>query len=75
MFPVSDDNSQRRTLPVVTYALIALNVVIFFVELNAGDEFIKDWGVHSRTIFRRTGCRRGDDRHRDVHAWQLASSL
>jgi membrane associated rhomboid family serine protease len=43
MFPVSDDNSQRRTLPVVTYALIALNVVIFFIELNAGDEFIKDW--------------------------------
>jgi hypothetical protein len=29
MFPVSDDNSQRRTLPVVTYALIALNVLIF----------------------------------------------
>jgi membrane associated rhomboid family serine protease len=43
MFPVSDDNSQRRTLPVVTYALIALNVLIFFIELNAGDEFIKEW--------------------------------
>ena len=28
MFPVSDDNSQRRTLPVVTYALIALNVEV-----------------------------------------------
>ena len=43
MFPVSDDNSQRRTLPVVTYVLIALNVLTFFIELNAGDEFIKDW--------------------------------
>jgi Rhomboid family len=43
MFPVSDDNSQRRTLPVVTYALIALNVLTFFIELKAGDEFIKDW--------------------------------
>jgi hypothetical protein len=50
MFPVSDDNSQRRTLPVVTYALIALNVVIFFIELNAGDD--QGLGVHSRAIFR-----------------------
>ena len=43
MFPVSDDDSQRRTLPVVTYALIALNVLIFIIEVNAGDQFIKDW--------------------------------
>jgi membrane associated rhomboid family serine protease len=43
MFPVSDDDSQRRTVPVVTYGLIALNVLIFFIELNAGDAFVKDW--------------------------------
>ena len=42
MFRVSDDNSQRRTVPVVTYGLLASNVLIFFIELNAGDEFIKD---------------------------------
>src|SRR5712691_5028980 len=43
MFPVSDDDTQRRTLPVVTYALIALNVLFFLVELSGGDQFIKDW--------------------------------
>ncbi len=43
MFPISDDNSQRRTLPVVTYALIALNVVVFLIELSGGDAFIKEW--------------------------------
>jgi rhomboid family protein len=43
MFPISDDDTQRRTLPVVTYALIALNVLFFLVELSGGDQFIKDW--------------------------------
>jgi membrane associated rhomboid family serine protease len=43
MFPVSDDDSQRRTLPVVTYILIVLNVLFFLVELSAGDQFIQKW--------------------------------
>lgn len=43
MFPVSDDNTRVRTLPVVTYALIALNVLIFLLQLSGGDQFIKDW--------------------------------
>jgi len=43
MFPIGDDNSARRTFPVVTYALIALNVVFFFVELSGGDPFIEKW--------------------------------
>jgi len=43
MFPVSDDDSQRRTLPVVTYILIIINVVFFLVELSAGDQFIQKW--------------------------------
>ena len=43
MFPVGDDNSQERTIPVVTYALIVLNVLFFLVELSGGDQFIKDW--------------------------------
>lgn len=43
MFPIGDDNSGRRTLPVVTYALIALNVLFFFVELSGGDAFIEKW--------------------------------
>jgi rhomboid family protein len=43
MFPVSDDDSQRRSLPVVTYILIIINVLFFLVELSAGDQFIQKW--------------------------------
>ena len=43
MMPIGDDNSSRRTVPLVTYALIALNVLFFFVELSGGDAFIEKW--------------------------------
>jgi membrane associated rhomboid family serine protease len=43
MFPIGDDNTTRRNVPIVTYALIALNVLFFFVELNGGDAFIRKW--------------------------------
>ena len=51
MFPIGDDNSSRRTVPLVTYALIALNVLFFFVELNGGEAFINKWAfVPSRFL-------------------------
>jgi len=51
MFPIGDDNTSRRTQPVVTYALIALNVLFFFIELSAGDAFIQTWAfVPSRFL-------------------------
>jgi len=43
MLPIGDDNSSERTFPIVTLGLIALNVLFFFVELNGGDAFIKQW--------------------------------
>jgi membrane associated rhomboid family serine protease len=43
MFPIGDDNSGERTVPVVTYALIALNVLVFFLELSGGEAFIQRW--------------------------------
>ena len=43
MVPIGDDNSNRRTVPVVTYALIAANVLFFLVELYGGDPFIEKW--------------------------------
>ena len=43
MFPLGDDNSQRRTVPVVTFVLIALNVIVFLMELSAGDGFIEQF--------------------------------
>lgn len=43
MFPIGDDDTAERTIPVVTYALIALNVLFFFVELSGGEGFIEKW--------------------------------
>jgi membrane associated rhomboid family serine protease len=43
MLPIGDDDTSRRTFPLVTYALIALNVLFFFVELSGGDAFIEKW--------------------------------
>jgi membrane associated rhomboid family serine protease len=43
MFPIGDDNTSRRIVPLVTYALIALNVLFFFVELGGGDAFVMKW--------------------------------
>jgi membrane associated rhomboid family serine protease len=51
MFPIGDDDTSRRTVPLVTYALIALNVLFFFVELSGGDAFIGKWAfVPSRFL-------------------------
>ncbi|HCC78229.1 MAG: rhomboid family intramembrane serine protease [Chloroflexi bacterium GWB2_49_20] len=51
MFPIGDDDSARRTFPVITYVLIALNVLFFFVELSGGDAFIEKWAfVPSRFL-------------------------
>ncbi len=50
MFPIGDDDSSRRTAPIVTYALIALNLLFFFVELNGGEAFIQQWSVVPRRL-------------------------
>ncbi len=43
MLPLGDDDSTRRTSPIVTYGLIALNVIVFLVELTSGEAFINKW--------------------------------
>ena len=55
MFPIGDDDSTRRTVPVVTYALIALNVLVFFLELNGGEPFIEQWSVVPRRLTQNPG--------------------
>ncbi|HEU4323458.1 MAG TPA: rhomboid family intramembrane serine protease [Roseiflexaceae bacterium] len=48
MLPLGDDNSARRITPFVTYALIAINVLVFvLVELPQGDieAFFRQWGA------------------------------
>jgi membrane associated rhomboid family serine protease len=56
MLPIGDDDSARRTFPIVTYALIALNVLFFIVELSGGDAFIGTWAfVPSRFLANPVG--------------------
>ena len=43
MMPIGDDNSARRSTPVVTYAIIAVNVLVFFLEMSQGDAFVIQW--------------------------------
>jgi membrane associated rhomboid family serine protease len=43
LLPIGDDDTSRRTVPLITYGLIALNVLFFIVELSGGDAFIEKW--------------------------------
>ena len=56
MFPIGDDDSSRRTVPLVTYALIAMNVLFFLVEMSGGEAFIRQWAfVPSRFLANPSG--------------------
>jgi membrane associated rhomboid family serine protease len=56
MFPIGDDDSDRRSIPLVTYALIALNILFFLAELGIGDAFITQWAfVPSRFVANPNG--------------------
>jgi membrane associated rhomboid family serine protease len=59
MFPLGDDNEGRRSLPVITVGLIALNAIFFLVELNGGEAFIRQWAF----IPRRFGADPAGDAH------------
>jgi membrane associated rhomboid family serine protease len=53
MFPIGDDRIQGGPPPLITFALIALNVLAFLVELGQPSEaalqsFIQAWGVVPR---------------------------
>ena len=51
MFPIGDDDTSRRTIPLVTYVLIILNVLFFIAELSGGDAFVEKWAfVPSRFL-------------------------
>jgi membrane associated rhomboid family serine protease len=51
MLPIGDDDSSSKTFPIVTYALIALNVLFFLVEFGSAEAFIVKWAfVPSRFL-------------------------
>jgi membrane associated rhomboid family serine protease len=39
LFPIGDENHGRRTTPYVVYTVIAINVVVFLLQLTGGDQF------------------------------------
>lgn len=43
MFPLGDDNSQRRLTPYVTFVLIGLNVIMFLLQIQGDEPFINRW--------------------------------
>lgn len=59
MLPLGDDNSDRKTFPFVTYALIAINVLVFMLlELPQGqnlDAFLTRWGAVPAQIMAGNG--------------------
>src|SRR5262245_32682169 len=56
MFPIGDDNTGSRTFPIVTYVLLALNVLFFFVEISGGEAFVREWAfVPSRFLANPAG--------------------
>ena len=56
LFPIGDDDSAARSVPIVTYLLIALNVLFFFVELSGGEPFIERWSVVPRRLTQNPGA-------------------
>jgi rhomboid family protein len=43
-FPIGDDNTQRRTIPLVNYTLIAINVAVYLYQI-ANPEFERGYSV------------------------------
>jgi membrane associated rhomboid family serine protease len=45
VMPLGDDDLDRRIVPVVTYALIAVNVLVWLIELSLGERFINGYST------------------------------
>ena len=45
VMPLGDDDIDRRSVPVVTYALIAVNILVWLLELSQGEKFINGYST------------------------------
>jgi len=51
VFPVGTDESQHGSTPIITYFLIIANVLVFLVEQNQGEAFVRHWAFIPRQFF------------------------
>jgi membrane associated rhomboid family serine protease len=45
VLPLRDDNSDRHTVPVVTFGLIAVNALVWLMEISIGEPFINGYST------------------------------
>src|ERR1700722_6252554 len=45
MIPLSDASRRPERFPIVTTAVIVVNVLVFLLELSNGEAFVKQWSV------------------------------
>jgi len=50
MIPLSDESRRPENFPLVTAGIIAINVLVFILELMGGDTFIARWSAVPATI-------------------------
>ncbi len=50
VIPLSDVSRAPRRFPVVTASIIAINALVFILELNGGEAFVNRWSVVPATI-------------------------
>ncbi|HKV40414.1 MAG TPA: rhomboid family intramembrane serine protease [Blastocatellia bacterium] len=45
LIPIGDDKTGRQSAPFINYTLIAINIVVFFIELSLGNDFINGYAA------------------------------
>jgi len=45
MLPIGDDNTGRRSIPYMTYLIIAACLIVFLIEMSQGDAFVTAFSV------------------------------
>ena len=69
--PLGDDNSLRRSLPVVTYLLIAANAAVFALQLARGEAFTNGFSTVPYEITHHTDLVGDQTLEVDGHAYHL----
>jgi membrane associated rhomboid family serine protease len=45
MIPLRDESRRPVGFPAITASIVAINVLVFFLELSGGDAFVNRWSV------------------------------